>query len=557
MGDIDENMIKVTFLHGEKLTYPKNTSLLEISKKCKGKFNSPIVGARINNNIKELNCRLNENAEVEFIDLTDSDGILLYQRSLTFVLIRAAKELFSGCKVTIEHSLSKGLYGEIHWLRPINHHDIQAIKKRMKDIIEADIPFERKALKREEAIALFEREEQYDKVRLFQYRQKATVHIYSCGWLNDYFYGHMVPSTGYLKKFDVRFYLPGFILYTPSKEQPDKTPSFVEQPKLFRIFRESEKWGEILEINDIASINEAVASGDMPDLIRVAEGLQEKKIAHIADQIADNIDRIRLALIAGPSSSGKTTFTQRLSIQLRVNGIKPIAISLDDYFLDRQFTPRDENGNLDFEALEAVDIDLFNEHLMHLIQGQEIEVPHFNFLKGKREYIGKKIGMRENQLLLIEGIHGLNGRLTEAIPKIQKYKVYVSALTQLNIDNHNRIPTTDNRLLRRIVRDNLYRNHDALSTIRLWPSVRRGEQKNIFPFQEEADIMFNSASSYELSVLKMYAEPLLQKILNTEREYSEAKRLLKLLGYCLPFPSDDVPANSILREFIGNSCFRK
>ncbi|HHV62761.1 MAG TPA: nucleoside kinase [Firmicutes bacterium] len=516
---------------------------------------SPIVAARVNNELRELTYQLDEDASVEFLDLETEDGMRIYQRSLVSLLVMAAREILAGCRVSVEHSLGNGLYGEIYWERPVTEKDIENIEARMKEIVKRDVPFAKRTIPKEEAVALFERDGQHDKVRLLKYRKAPTVNIYTCDWFSDYSYGYMVPSTGYLRLFRLRFYLPGFILEFPSRSDPTRIPEYVEQGKLASVFFEAERWGQVLNVSDVASLNDIVSQGNIGDIIRVAEAFHEKKIAKIADLITENKDRLRLILIAGPSSSGKTTFAQRLAVQLRVNGLKPVSISLDDYFVDREHTPRDEAGNYDFEALEAIDLKLFNEHLARLIQGEEVELPAFNFLKGKRESSGRRLRIRPDQPIIIEGIHGLNDRLTLSIPKSRKFKIYVSALTQLNIDDHNRIPTTDVRLLRRIVRDSQFRSHNALETIRLWPSVRKGEEKNIFPFQEEADVMFNSALAYELAVLKKYAEPLLEQIDRSVPEYSEAKRLLKFLDYFLEVDPKDVPANSLLREFIGGSCF--
>ena len=459
--------------------------------------------------------------------------------------------------ITIEHSISKGLYCELHGIDPLTEKDVQAIERRMKEMVEEDIEFHMDIVPLPEALKLFEKEGQLDKVKLLKYRNLPTIKIYSCGWLRDYFYGIMVPSTGYLKHFELKFYMPGFILRYPDKSDPTTIPEYKEQPKLFSVFREAEKWAKILEIEDVGSLNDHIAAGYGDELIRISEALHEKKIAQLADMITNERNQIRLILIAGPSSSGKTTFAQRLSVQLRVNNVKPISISLDDYFVSRDKTPLDENGEPDFEALEAIDLDLFNEQLTKLIQGVEVELPVFNFLTGQREYRGKKVKIKRDQPIIIEGIHGLNDVLTSAIPRGSKFKIYISALTQLNIDNHNRIPTTDARIIRRIVRDNQFRSHDALKTIKLWPKVRRGEEKNIFPFQEDADVMFNSHLPYELAVLKRYAEPLLAEIAPSEPEFSEAKRLLKFLSYFLPLDDSAIPNNSIIREFIGSSCFHQ
>ncbi|MGE5599263.1 MAG: nucleoside kinase, partial [Bacteroidota bacterium] len=377
-----------------------------------------------------------------------------------------------------------------------------------------------------------------------------------CGGVPDYFYGYTVPSTGYLKVFGLRPYPPGFILQFPHPESPAALPAFADQPKLARIYREFERWGEILGIADAGALNDLIAGGQGPDLIRVSEALHEKKVALVADMIQCNRERVKVVLIAGPSSSGKTTFIQRLSIQLRVLGLLPVAISLDDYFVSRDRTPLGQDGKPDFEALAAIDLEYFNRQLQELIQGRAVLAPRYDFIRGERAADGRQLVLDgERGIILVEGIHGLNESLTPAIPREQKFKVYVSALTQLNLDRHNRIPTTDSRIIRRIVRDHRFRGHDALQTIRLWPSVRRGENRDIFPYQEEADVMFNSALPYELAVLKRFAEPLLAEVGPDAEEHSEAKRLLKFLSYFLPLDPCEVPGNSILREFIGESCF--
>nr|WP_277998234.1 nucleoside kinase [Zhaonella formicivorans] len=547
--------IKITYSDGTVQEVGEGTTLLELSKEAQQNYKSTIVAAKVNNAVKDLNFELKEDALVEFLDLTTDDGFRIYQRSLSFLLIKAVGEIFPEARVTIEHSISKGLYCELHNKDPITEKDVRKIENHMRELVEQDITFHKDTVPLNEAIKLFEKEGQMDKVRLLKYREKPTITIYSCGWLRDYFYGYMVPSTGFLKKFELKYYMPGFILRYPDKFNPEAIPEYKEQPKLFSVFREAEKWARILEVTDVGALNDQIAAGHADDLIRVSEAFHEKKIAHFADLITKERDQIRIILIAGPSSSGKTTFAQRLSVQLRVNGVKPISISLDDYFVSRDKTPLDEKGEPDFEALEAIELDLFNEHLTKLIQGAEVELPTFNFVTGQREYRGRKIRIKRDQPIIIEGIHGLNEKLTAAIPRGSKFKIYVSALTQLNIDSHNRIPTTDARIIRRIVRDSQFRSHDALKTIKIWPKVRRGEERNIFPFQEDADVMFNSHLVYELAVLKRYAEPLLQAIDAQQPEYSEAKRLLKFLSFFLPMEDFEVPNNSIIREFIGNSSF--
>lgn len=551
--------MKITlFPSGEAFFYKDGTSLLEISRDFQDKFPSTIVAARVNNMLRELTYIPEGDVELEFVDLTSEDGERIYVRSLSCVFIRAAREIIKGCRVSIEHSLGNGIYCEIHGDRSITESDVLAIEKRMREIIQKDIPFIKESIPLEEAVEMFEKDGQLDKVRLLKYRKRPFINIYSCGWFKDYFYGYMVPSTGFLKKFGLKFYPPGLILQFPNRYSPGDIPPYIDQPKLAAVFKEAEQWGEILGVADVGSLNERISMGRGRELVRIAEALHEKKIAQIADEIAQHSDRLRVILIAGPSSSGKTTFAQRLSVQLKVNGLRPVSVSLDDYFVNRDMTPRDENGNYDFESIEAIDLALFNRQLVELIEGKKVEVPTYNFQKGVREYRGNMLQVEKNQPIIIEGIHGLNERLTSSIPKENKFKIYVSALTQLNIDDHNRIPTTDTRILRRIVRDSQFRSNDALNTIKMWPSVRRGEEKYIFPFQEDANVMFNSALIYELSVLKRYAEPLLQKIDSRYREFPKARILLKFLDYFLPFDEEDeIPPNSIIREFIGKSCFYK
>jgi uridine kinase len=558
VGDIKEMTEKIKVLLDEQnaLEVEQGTILAEVCSKVQDQYPFMIVAAKVDNRLCELSYPLHRDAKIEFVDLTSTDGIRIYQRGLAFVFIRSAMEILSGCRVTVEHSLSKGLYCEIHYKRPIHEDDVVKIEARMREIIDEDVPFIKGSVPVAEAKRIFTELGLDAKTKLLDYRNTSEVNIYSCGWLKDYFYGYMVPSTGYLKLFKLKYYMPGVIIQYPEKSNPTEIPEFEEQAKLATVFREAEQWGRILNIEYVANLNDRITDKKYPELIRVAEALHEKKIAQIADQILEK--KKRIILIAGPSSSGKTTFAQRLSIQLQVNGLRPISLSTDDYFVDRDHTPRDEKGDFDFESIKAVDTDLFNDHLARLIQGEMVDLPTFNFHKGEREYRGKTLQISEDQPIIIEGIHGLNDILTADIPHDKKFKIYISALTQLNIDDHNRIPTTDTRLIRRIVRDSKYRGHSALTTLKLWNSVRRGEERNIFPFQEEADIMFNSALIYELAVLKKHAEPLLLEISKDEKEFSEAKRLLKFLSYFLSIEDDHViPQTSIIKEFVGGSCFEE
>jgi len=550
-----EKLITVKRLDtGEVIKAKVGSSLLDILKTGKN-LNDPVV-AMVDGEIEELTKKIHYDVEVLPITLKSPLGVKTYLRSLTFVFIKAVEDLFSGAEVTIEHSLNKALYGEIHYERKIEEKDIELIKKRMQEIIDSDEPFEKIKVKKEEAVKIFQNYGMKDKLRLLKYIKLQYINLYRCGYLYDYFYGPMVPSAGYLKLFDLKFHDPGFLLLYPHESNPTKLIEFRDVPKLAKIFKETEEWAKILDVADVGALNDKVVNKEMNELILVAEGLHEKKIAQIADKIYENKDKVKIVLIAGPSSSGKTTFSKRLSIQLRVLGLKPHPISLDDYFVDREKTPLDENGEYDFESIYALDLELFNKHLAALLDGQEVEIPTFNFIKGRREWKGHKYKMEPNSILVIEGIHGLNEMLTNAIPRENKFKIYISALTQLNIDNHNRIPTTDVRLLRRIVRDNRSRGRNAEATILSWPSVRRGEEKNIFPFQEDADAMFNSTLVYEMSILKKYAEPLLLEIKKDSPAYIEAKRLLSFLQYFISVEDEDIiPKNSIIKEFIGGSCF--
>lgn len=532
----------------------KNTRLEEIAKEYNN--DDIIVAAIVENDLKELTYEVQEDANIEFIRLSSSIGNRIYQRSLSFLFIRACLEVFSGSKVFIEHSIGKGLFCEVKYKRDLEEEDLLRIKKRMKEIVDENVPFIKKRVPLDEAKEIFKYYTQEGKEKLLKYREKPYLNIYECGWIKNYFYGYMVPSTSYLSKFDLVKYKTGLILMSPNPYNIEKGFEFEEQPKLFNVLRESEKWGEILGVDYVASLNDLIVLNKESEFIRVAEALHEKKVAQISDLITEKIDEKKIILIAGPTSSGKTTFTERLKVQLKVNGLEPVSISVDDYFVNREDTPLDENGEYNFEDINAIDIELFNKDLSKLLKGEEVELPKFNFHLGKREYIGRKLSIKSNQPILLEGIHCLNEKLTRDINKKNKFKIYISALTQLNIDEHNRIPTTDTRLIRRLVRDHKFRSNNAEKTLELWPSVRRGEEANIFPYQEEADIMFNSALFYELCVLKKYAEPLIRQVPSDSKYYAEAKRLLKFLSYFMALEEEkSIPNNSILKEFIGGSCF--
>ena len=516
----------------------------------------PIVLGKFNNKLCELTSSIEEDGVFEVVNIANTIANKTYSRTLTFVLIKAVMDLFSDASINIEHSISKGIFGEIHKENKLTEKDVEDIKEKMQAIIERDIPINKLSLSREEAIDIFEGYGMTDKVRLLRHSNAETVKLYELDGRYDYFYGSMAYSTGAISIFDIMFYNNGFILRYPTPAEPMELPKFVEQRQLARIFSETKKWGNILDVGYVGSLNDKVDSGEINNIIRVAEALHEKKIAYIADMIYDRKD-VKLVLIAGPSSSGKTTFARRLGIQLRVNGLKPVPISLDDYFVDRDNTPKDEFGEFDFESIYALDLFLFNEHLQRLLNGEEVELPVFNFKSGKREWSGEKLKIDDNSVLIIEGIHGLNEMLTHVIPKENKFKIYISALTQLNLDSHNRISTTDVRMTRRIVRDYLSRGYCAEDTLKMWPSIKRGEEKNIFIYQEEADVMFNSSMVYELCVLKKFALEELKKIPETSPVYYEALRLRSFLNFFKEVDVKMVPDNSILREFIGGSCFYK
>jgi uridine kinase len=514
-----------------------------------------VIAARFNNKVRELKSPLECDGGLVFVTLDTPDGMSVYRRSLAFVMIRAAREVFGNPKVYVRHSLSKGYYCEMDLGRELELEDLESLHARMREIVDADEPFIREELSVKEAVRVFEEDGQLDKVGVLKYRTEPTVNIYRLGDFKDYFYGCLAPSTGYVDLFELRFYPPGFILRFPLYQDPTRIPEFEEQKKMAEVFREFVRWGQILRIGKVGDLNEIIESGDGPETIKIAEALHEKKFAQLADMIASKLTRPRLVLISGPSGSGKTTFSKRLAIQMKVNGIQNVTLSLDNYFLDRDETPRDETGEYDFEAPEAIDVDLLNRQLLDLFAGKEVDVPRFSFRSGKR--VGsRKLSLEPDEVLILEGIHALNPMLTPSIPSIMKFRLYVSALSQLNIDDHNRVPTRDVRKLRRIVRDNLFRGYGAIDTLSRWESVSRGEDRYIFPYQEEADAMFNSSLVFELCVLKTYAEKLLKEIKNDVPDYAEARRLLRFLSYFLPVPARDVPPNSMLREFIGGSIFK-
>lgn len=534
----------------------KGTSLKEVIREFGVKMNNPILGALVNNVLEELDFLVFHPISVQFIDITHPDGMRMYVRSLSFVLYKAVHELFPGSHLRIEHSISKGFYCKIN--KPeltLSIQDVANIKKRMQEIVSADLPFTRMEEETVEVIRLFEEHGLIDKIELLKHRGRNYSAYYRLDGHVDAFYGYLVPSTGYLDVFDLNKYFNGILLQVPRVNNPQQVEPLVIQNKLFEIFQEFSQWIKILDVPNISDLNNSCSNGKSEVLIKVAEALHEKKIGQIADKIGTRKYEVKIILISGPSSSGKTTFAKRLAIHLIVNGMKPLNLSLDNYFVDRDKTPLDELGNHDFEAVEALDLELFNQNLVSLLRGEKVEIPKFSFETGTRYHDGEILHMQPDNVLIIEGIHGLNPLLTSAIPHEAKFKIYVSALAAINIDDHNRISTTDNRLVRRIVRDYRYRKYSARETISRWPSVRKGEEKHIFPFQEEADIMFNSALLYELAVLKPFAEPILLEVQPNQPEYSEATRLLGFFRYLKPLQPTQIPPTSIMREFLGGSSF--
>ncbi|ERI92605.1 phosphoribulokinase/uridine kinase family protein [Clostridiales bacterium oral taxon 876 str. F0540] len=549
--------IKLNLSNGKTIEVNKGTVLYDIYKENYSEGNLPVVLVKVNDRFCELTKTIEESGSFDIVDISTNLGMRTYVRTLQFVLIKAVLELYPSAKITIEHALSKGLFGEIHIKeKTLNCNDIKNIKIKMQDIIDRDLPIRKLEVSKAEAVGIFTEYKMEDKLRLLKHVTAEKVKLYELDGRYDYFYGSMAYSTGILKFFDLMCYESGFILRYPTETDPTSIPEFVEYKKLAKIFYETEQWGNILGVGDVGSLNDKVDNGDIRNIIHVAEALHEKKIAYIADMIHERTGT-KLVLIAGPSSSGKTTFARRLGIQLRVNGFLPIPISLDDYFVDREMTPKDENGEYDFESIYALDLKLFNEHLERLLKGEEIEIPTFNFKLGRREWNGEKVKLPENGILIVEGIHGLNEMLTSSIAKENKFKIYISALTQLNLDDHNRIATTDVRIIRRIVRDYLSRGYGGEQTLKMWPSIRRGEEKNIFVYQEEADVMFNSTLVYELCVLKKYALEELKKITSKSPVYYEALRLKSFLNFFKEVDMKLAPENSILREFVGGSVFYK
>ncbi len=550
------DMIKVS-CNGVSYDEEKFTSVGEFIQKHFAEDRFKYVLATKNGKLCEMNSLMEKDTELKLLSKSTVAGMDTYKRSLTLIMVKAFADVLgskTNHRINVMYSMGKGYYCKlISDEVSLSDELIAKAKSRMDEIVAADMDIIKESVSTDEAIARFAKQGMRDKEKLFKFRRVSKANLYSLDGYEDYFYGYMVPSTAYISCYDLIPYDEGFVLLAPRKESPDELPQFVPQRKLFEVLKTSDEWGRTLQVENVGDLNESITNGDIRELLLVQEALMEKQIAQIADMIREGGKKI--VLIAGPSSSGKTTFSHRLSVQLRAQGLRPYPLALDNYFVDREFTPRDEDGNYDFECIEAMDLELFNSDMSKLLAGEEIQMPTFNFKIGKKEYKGNTLKLNDGDVLVAEGIHALNPLMTSKLPDESKFRVYISALTQLNVDEHNRIPTTDGRLIRRIVRDARTRGNDAKATIAMWPSVRRGEEKYIFPFQEQADAMFNSALIYELSVIKQYAEPLLFAVPKDCPEYLEAKRLLKFLDYFLGLEVTNIPQNSILREFVGGGCF--
>lgn len=544
--------------NGKTIDFPTGSELQDIFPATGAELPYPVISARVNNVSKGLNYKVYSNKDVEFLDVRDPSGMRTYVRSLCFVLYKAVTELFPNGKLFIKHPVSNGYYCSLNIERPITVEDVNAIKAKMKEIITANIPFNRHESRTEDAIQIFRERGRNDKVKLLETSGSLYTDYYTLGDTVDSYYGNLVPSTGYLNLFDIVKYYDGLLLRIPNHKNPTKLYDIVKQEKMLDVFQEHIHRSRILDMETVGDLNNACQNGFATKIINVAEALQEKKIAHIAEQIYNRSQEgcpVKLVLISGPSSSGKTTFSKRLSVQLVTNGIIPYPISLDNYFLPRKETPKDENGEYDYESIYALDLELFNKQMQAILRGEEVELPYYNFQTGLREYRGQKIQLRDNMVLVMEGNHGLNPELTPQIPEENKFKIYVSALTTISLDHHNWIPTTDNRLVRRIVRDFNYRGYSARQTIARWESVRAGEDKWIFPFQENADVMFNSALLFEFAAFRSHVEPILNMVPQNCREYAEAYRLLKFMKYFYAIRDNEIPHTSLMREFIGGSSF--
>ena len=551
---MQEYSVKVTLPDGQVMavTASESDTLEAVANRFKDYYEDDIILGIVNGRLRELNKKIKSDCELSFVTTADRDGRRTYRRSVVLLLQRAIYDVYgSMTQLHVMHSLGEGYYCQLE--KSVTEHDIDRIVCSMYSFVEKDLPITKHSAKTQYAEQLFKEKGLHDKERLLHYRRSSRVNLYELDGVVDYFYGFMAPSTGMLKYFDIVPYESGFVLLFPGANSRSVEP-LVTSNKLFHTLDDSREWSKMLGIGTIGSLNDAIAAGRGQEIMLLQEALMEQKIGNLAAQIASD-DKKKFVMIAGPSSSGKTSFANRLSIQLIAKGRKPHPLSLDDYYVDREFCPKNPDGSFDFECLESIDVKLFNEDMNRLLKGEAVDMPSFNFKTGKREYRGRKLTLGADDILVIEGIHGLNDRLSQLIPPEHKFKIYISALTQLNIDEHNPLSTTDERLIRRIVRDARTRGTNAMETIAMWPSVRKGERENIFPFQEQADVMFNSALVYELAVLKVYAEPLLFGIERACPEYLEAKRLLKLLDYFLPMPADGIPNNSLLREFVGGSCF--
>ncbi len=543
---------------GNELDIPMGTSLLEISRRLTSGPH-PFLAAFVNNRVKELNYKIYTPVTIRFIDITSFAGIRVYQRTSWFILQKAVRDLYPGQTLHIRHSMGQsGFYCEIEGIDPLTREATAALEERMRAIVAADLPIIRTKVLTEEVRARYAEQGFDDKIALLDTRPRLYSELYTLGDLPGYFYGSLAPSTGYITRFGIEPYYRGFYLALPLRTSPEELHKHVSQEKMFGIFREYQSWVALMGVPTIGAVNARALAGDAGGMIKIAEAFHERKFAEVADAIqeAHRTRGVRMVLISGPSSSGKTTSAKRLGLQLGVLGLRPVMISLDDYFVEREKTPRDENGQYDYEALEAIDLELFNDHLHRLLQGQSVDIPRYDFITGRRTQHDTPLTLDERSILIIEGIHGLNPRLTPSVPDTVKFKIYISCFTSVAMDNLSRIATTDNRLLRRLTRDYRQRGADALQTLSRWASVRRGEERHIFPYQENADVMLNSSLFYEISVLRPFAEKILREVPDTVPEYDEARRMLKFLDNFIPIPPDEIPPTSILREFIGGSSFK-
>ena len=561
------NTITVNLGDGRTVQCPAGTPVKALMRDKKTPPGLFYLGALVNNDVVSLSYPLEVDSEVRLLTLADSHGDRIYRRSACFLLAKVVKDLFPSARFAVEHSFGSGVYcsfetNNVDGIHTNGHgggitkEQLAAIEKRMRELVDRDVPIERRKISFTEAMRQFEEAGQRDKYNLLRFRNPPTIVVFWCDGFSDLAHGPLTETTGVLGLFQLIPYPPGFVIQFPEREDPVAVAPFEPQPHLFRIYQEHKEWGRILGVTTVGRLNEIIANREIGDFIKIAEALHEKKIVTIADHINENRNRIKWVLAAGPSSSGKTTFAKRLAVQLEVDGLHPVTISVDNYFVNRDDTPRDEQGEFDYENIETIDLRLFNEHLQKLDNGEEVELPHFDFEQGKRVFRGETLRLGPGQLVVVEGIHALNPRLTTSVPAEHKFKIYISALTQLNLDFNNRVSTTDNRLMRRLVRDRMFRGNSALKTLTMWPNVRRGEKMWIFPFQQEADIAFNSALDYELAVLKPLVEPLLAEVKPDCPQYAEARRLQDFLVSFLSVPDYLVPPTSILREFIGRSSFR-